>query len=64
MCVCGWQLIALAVFCQLLIIAYGEYEGRRRARALGTSPGQPPTAQLTAGPTSRRVPISRKGRSP
>ncbi len=34
MCVCGWQLIALAVFCQLLVIAYGEYEGRRaRQRA-------------------------------
>ncbi len=33
MCVCGWQLIALAVFCQLLIIAYSEYEGRRRAHA-------------------------------
>ena len=33
MCVCGWQLITLLVFTQLLIIIYGELEGRRRGKA-------------------------------
>jgi len=33
MCVCGWQLITLAVFTQLLIIAYGDLEGRRHSKA-------------------------------
>lgn len=30
MCVCGWQLVAVTVLLQLLILAYGEIEGRRR----------------------------------
>lgn len=32
MCVCGWQLITLAVITQLLIITYGELDGRRRSK--------------------------------
>lgn len=31
MCACGWQLVAVTVLLQLLIIAYGEIEGRRRS---------------------------------
>lgn len=33
MCVCGWQFVAVTVLLQLLIIAYGEIEGRRRSEA-------------------------------
>lgn len=33
MCVCGWPLVALAVFIPLLTIGYGEIEGRRRSTA-------------------------------
>lgn len=33
MCVCGWQLVALAVFIPLLTIGYGEIEGHRRSKA-------------------------------
>lgn len=33
MCVCGWQLVAVTVLLQLLIIGYGEIEGRRRSEA-------------------------------
>lgn len=32
MCVCGWQLVALAVFAQLLVVVYGELDGRRRSK--------------------------------
>ncbi len=41
MCVCGWQLITLGVVTQLLIITYGELEGRRRANT-GRHHDQPP----------------------
>jgi hypothetical protein len=33
MCVCGWQLVAVAVAMQLMAIAYGDIEGRRRSDA-------------------------------
>jgi hypothetical protein len=33
MCVCGWQLVAVTVLLQLLILGYGEIEGRRRSAA-------------------------------
>lgn len=33
MCFCGWQLVGATVVLQLLIIAYGEIEGRGRQRA-------------------------------
>lgn len=31
MCVCGWQLVVVTVLLHLVIIAYGEIEGRRRS---------------------------------
>jgi len=51
MCVCGWQLVAVTVLLQLLILAYGEIEGRRRSAA----DHQPVDAATTAecGPTAR-----------
>jgi hypothetical protein len=33
MCVCGWQLIVVTLALVVLVIGYGEIEGRRRARA-------------------------------
>jgi hypothetical protein len=33
MCVCGWQLVAVAVAVQVMAIAYGDIEGRRRSDA-------------------------------
>ncbi|MGH3979900.1 MAG: hypothetical protein ACRDRZ_13025 [Pseudonocardiaceae bacterium] len=45
---CGWQLITLGIFAQLLIITYGELEGRRRAktgRHNDPSPGDDPPTQ-------------------
>lgn len=59
MCVCGWQLVAVTVLLQLLILAYGEIEGRRRSaadlRALRHQPvdatpaGRGPTARHRTG---------------
>lgn len=33
MCICGWQLVAVAMAIQSLIVAYGEIEGRRHRKA-------------------------------
>lgn len=50
MCFCGWQLVAATVVLQLLIIAYGEIEGRRRQRA----PASPRTVRPPAPPRKPR----------
>ncbi len=50
MCVCGWQLVAVTMLLQLLILAYGEIEGRRRSAA----DHQPVDAtSAERGPTAR-----------
>lgn len=47
MCVCGWQLVAVTMLLQLLILAYGEIEGRRRSAA-DHQPADAPTAQRSS----------------
>lgn len=54
MCVCGWQLVAVTVLLQLLILAYGEIEGRCRSAADhqpvdATTAGRGPTARHRTG---------------
>ncbi|HEY0694079.1 MAG TPA: hypothetical protein VGD71_34180 [Kribbella sp.] len=44
MCVCDWQLLAVMIALTLLIIGYGEIEGRRRSRSSPLSTQCHPTA--------------------